>query len=99
MRSLTIMPWKTQRRPRVTVEPWYGNRSGTLFSSRYLSVVTTGVVPCGAMIAKTRSCSTSFLVLACASRDPGQHGEGEQREEDPHVHWIAFRHAVEAHPS
>src|SRR5213593_1323376 len=37
--------------------------------------------------------------LLCASRDPGQHGEGEQREEDPHVHWIAFRHAVEAHPS
>src|SRR5438445_6014880 len=42
MRSLTIMPWTTQRRPRVTLEPWYGNRSGTLFSSRYLSVATTG---------------------------------------------------------
>src|SRR3989442_1379774 len=61
------MPWKTQCRPRVTVELWYGNRSGTRFCSRYSSVATTGGAPCGMMTANTWSCSTSLRVSATAS--------------------------------
>jgi len=61
------MPLNTYLRPRVTGEPWNGNSSGTLFSSRYSIVATTGGVPWGAMTAKILSCSTSFLVLATAS--------------------------------
>src|SRR2546426_208332 len=61
------MPWKTQCRPRVTVELWYGNRSGTGFCSRYSSVATTGGAPCGMMTANTWSCSTSLRVFATAS--------------------------------
>ena len=42
------MPLNTYLRPRVTGEPWNGNSSGTLLSSRYSIVATTGgVAPMG----------------------------------------------------